>query len=100
MMIILRWNNLNVNAMYTEEVTAELKKFIDNSKIDTFLQRVDSFRQDPVVGDIMEDILDEWNKLQQAVKNGLMNEEQQFFAIQAYFQRRQQEFSARLNDEN
>ena len=86
--------------MYTEEVTQTLSKFIEDKELSPFVEELKMYREDPAVGPVMEEILKEWQGLQVAGKNGLMDEEQIYFAIRAFFNRKIKEIPGLLNEFN
>jgi len=82
--------------MYTTEVTTTLSKYIENKELSSFFDLLKSNEEDPAVGSLMQDIINEWQKLQVAKKNGLMDDEQIYFAIRAFFNRKKNEIPGLL----
>ncbi len=84
--------------MYTPEVTDKLFKLIEDKEVSLFLEELKSYSEDPAVGPLIQEVLNEWQSLQVAQKNGLMDEEQVYFAIRAFFKRKSDEIPALLED--
>ncbi len=71
--------------MYTQELATQLSELLTQDSMDDFFAKLreESEQFEPFVTLIEE----EWRKLQIAKKNGLMNDEQVYFAISAFFTR-------------
>lgn len=76
--------------MYTKEIASQLSELLTQETMDNFFVKLREGSEDfePFVN-VMEE---EWRKLQIARKNGLMNDEQVFFAISAFFKRESQRY--------
>ncbi len=76
--------------MYTQEIATQLGELLSQDSMDDFFAKLHagSEEYEPFVTLIDE----EWRKLQIARKNGLMNDEQVYFAISAFFKRESERY--------
>jgi hypothetical protein len=84
--------------MYSTQDTSELVKLLEEGELESFFNNVAKHEDDEKVGPVMKSILEEWQKLQIARKNGLMDEEQLYYAIRAFFKKKADEIPALLSD--
>jgi hypothetical protein len=73
--------------MYTTELANQLKQLLTHDTLDDFFGKLQEEATTEEFEPFVSAIEEEWRKLQIAIKNGLMNEEQAFLALTAFFNR-------------
>ncbi len=78
---------MNTENLLTAGKKEELAGLLSQQKYEEFFTRLKPLGNSELLESSVQDILEEWRKLQIAKKNGLMDDEQIHLAFTAYFRR-------------